>query len=69
MSKSKPKYLREKLLKSKALAAYQPDFAAAILTEEEYTLDDAISALDAALSAPIDPVNVSAVIPAEEGAE
>lgn len=43
------KYTREKLLRSKALAEYQPDFAAAILTEEEYTIEGAKAVLDAAL--------------------
>lgn len=65
MSKSKSKFSTEKLLKSKALAGYQPDFAAAILTEEEYTIEDAISALDSALSAEI---VASAASGAEEGA-
>lgn len=65
MSKSKSKFSTEKLLKSKALSGYQPDFAAAILTEEEYTIEDAKSALDAALSAEI---VASAASGAEEGA-
>lgn len=55
MSKSKtttkpaPKYERERLLKSKALAAYQRDFAAAVLTEKEYTIKEAKAAIEAAL--------------------
>lgn len=46
-----PKYTRERLLKSKALAGYQPDFAAVILTEPEYTISEAKAALDAVLHA------------------
>ncbi len=54
MSKSKttenaPKFTREKLLQSKALEGYQPDFAAAILTKEEYTIAEAQAAIEAAL--------------------
>ena len=43
------KYTREKLLKSKALAGYQPDFAAVILDKEEYTIKQAKAAIEAAL--------------------
>ena len=46
-----------KLLKSKALAGYQKDFAKAILTEPEYSLDDAIRTLDKALNKPLKGVN------------
>ncbi len=46
-----------KLLKSKALSGYQRDFAKAILTEPEYSLDDAISTLDKALNKPLKGVN------------
>lgn len=56
MSKSKNnektveiKYTRERLLKSKALSGYQPDFMAVILTEKEYTISEAKAVLDAAL--------------------
>lgn len=54
MSKSKTtdsgvKYTRERLLRSKALAGYQPDFAAVILDKEEYTIEEAKAALDTAL--------------------
>lgn len=53
MSKSKTdggvKYSREALLRSKALSGYQPDFAAAILTKEFYTLNEAKAALDSVL--------------------
>ena len=56
MSKSKnnektveTKYTRERLLKSKALSGYQPDFMAVILTEKEYTISEAKAVLDAAL--------------------
>lgn len=37
------------LLKSKALAAYQPDFARVILKEPRYSIDEAIEALEQAL--------------------
>ena len=40
------KYSTEKLLKSRCLAAYQPDFARVILTEPEYTISGAIDALE-----------------------
>lgn len=43
------KYPTEALLKSKALSKYQPDYARAILTKPEYTLDEAISAIERAL--------------------
>lgn len=54
MSKSRTtdsgvKYTRERLLRSKALAGYQPDFAAVILTKKEYTIEEAKAALDTAL--------------------
>lgn len=44
-----PVYQTERLLKSKALAMYQPDFAAVILKKDFYTLEEAKAALDAAL--------------------
>ena len=37
------------LLKSKALSDYQPDFARAVLTEPEYTIEGAKAVLDKAL--------------------
>lgn len=40
------KYRTEKLLCSKHLEGYQPDFARAILTEPEYTIRDARRILD-----------------------
>ena len=43
------KYSTEKLLKSRRLAAYQPDFARVILTEPEYSVEEARAALDAVL--------------------
>ena len=46
---AEPKYTRERLLKCKALAKYQQDFARVILTAPEYTLSEAIAALDAVL--------------------
>ena len=54
MSKSKSndndiKYTREKLLKSKALGEYQQDFAAVILVNDSYTINEAKAALDAVL--------------------
>lgn len=39
----------EKLLKSKQLAGYQPDFARVILTEPAYSVSGAKEALDKAL--------------------
>lgn len=44
--KKEKKYPTEKLLKSKALAGYQQDFARVILTEPEYTIEGAKAALD-----------------------
>lgn len=54
MSRSKTtdggvKYSREALLRSKALAGYQPDFAAVILKEAYYTIEEAKAALDTVL--------------------
>lgn len=43
------RYSRERLLKSKALAGYQKDFARVILTKEEYSIEEARAALDAVL--------------------
>lgn len=43
------RYSTERLLRSKALAEYQPDFARAILTEPEYTIEEAKAAIDAVL--------------------
>lgn len=43
------RYPTEKLLKSKALSGYQPDFARVILKEPEYNIEEAKSALDAVL--------------------
>jgi hypothetical protein len=40
------KIATENLLKSKALAGYQQDFAKAILTKPEYTIEEAIATLD-----------------------
>lgn len=34
------------LLKSKALSGFQPDFAQAVLTEPEYTVEEALAALN-----------------------
>lgn len=49
MSKSKIKYQTERLLQSKALAGYQKDFARVILTDPEYTVEEAKAAIEAAL--------------------
>ena len=43
------KFKTERLLKSKALAGYQQDFAKVILKKEEYTIEEAKAALDAVL--------------------
>ena len=43
------KYPTAKLLKSKALSGYQQDFARVILSEPEYTIEDAKAALDKVL--------------------
>lgn len=42
-AKSAKKFRREVLLKDPRFAKYQKDFLAAILTEEEYTADDALA--------------------------
>lgn len=39
-------YPTEKLLKSRYLAGYQPDFARAILTEKEYSPKEAVKAIE-----------------------
>lgn len=50
MSKSnEQKFSTERLLKSKALAEYQPDFARVILNKPEYTIKEAKAAIEAAL--------------------
>ena len=43
------RYATEKLLKSRHLKGYQPDFARVILTEPEYSVEEAKAALDAVL--------------------
>lgn len=50
MKSNKVKIATTKLLKSKALAGYQQDFARAILTKPEYTVDEAKAELDKILS-------------------
>ena len=52
MSKSKQeiKYTAEVLLKSKALSAYQQDFAKVILADGEYTIEEAINKIEKALN-------------------
>ncbi len=42
-AKSAKKYKREVLLKDRRFAKFQKDFLAAILTEEEYTVEDALA--------------------------
>lgn len=44
--KSSGKIPTESLLKSKALSGYQVDFAKAILTKPEYTVEEARAELD-----------------------
>ena len=43
------RYATEKLLKSSHLKEYQPDFARVILTEPEYSVEEAREVLDAVL--------------------
>ena len=43
-------YTAEKLLKSKALAGYQQDFARIILTKPKYTVEEAKATLDEVLN-------------------
>ena len=43
------KYPTAKLLKSKALSGYQQDFARVILTEPDYTIEEAKAELDRVL--------------------
>lgn len=45
-SKTKKTYPTEALLKSKALAGYQPDFARTLLTKPAYTVREAKAVLD-----------------------
>lgn len=42
-AKSAKKFRREVILKDPRFAKYQKDFLAAILTDDEYTLDDALA--------------------------
>lgn len=41
-----PRHPTELLLKSKALSSFQQDFARAVLTEPEYTVEEALTALN-----------------------
>ena len=43
------KYPTSALLKSKALSGYQQDFVRAVLTESEYTIEEATALLDNAM--------------------
>lgn len=45
-NKTEKTYPTEALLKSKALAGYQPDFARALLTKSAYTVREAKDVLD-----------------------
>ena len=47
--KSEKRYPAEALLKSKALSGYQKDFVKVILAHKEYTVQEAIEALDKVL--------------------
>lgn len=47
--KNEKRYPAEALLKSKALSGYQKDFAKVILANKEYTVQEAIEALDKVL--------------------
>ena len=49
MEKKETTFRTERLLKSQALAGYQPDFARAILKKPFYTISEAKAALDAVL--------------------
>lgn len=42
-AKSAKKFRREVILKDPRFSKYQKDFLAAILTDDEYTLDDALA--------------------------
>lgn len=42
-AKSAKKYRRDVILNDSRFAKYQKDFLAAILTEDEYTIDDALA--------------------------
>ena len=48
MSKSEKevKYSTKKVLESKELSKYQRDFAKVVLTESEYTLDEAVKEIE-----------------------
>ena len=46
---AEPKYTRERLLKCNALAKYQRDLVTVALVNPEYTISEAIKAVEAAL--------------------
>lgn len=48
-SKKEKMYPTDKLLKSRHLSGYQPDFAKVILTEPAYTINQAKSTIDKVL--------------------
>jgi len=43
------KYTTDSLIKSKALAKYQRDFVRVVLTKPEYTLEEAVEAIEGEL--------------------
>ena len=43
------RYSRENIIKAKALQRYQPDVVRAVLTKPEYSISEAVAALNAAL--------------------
>lgn len=49
ISQQQKRYPTAKLLKSRALSGYQRDFARVILTEPEYTIEEAKAELDGVL--------------------
>lgn len=46
---AEPKYTREQLIRCKALAKYQRDFVTVALVNPEYTIPEAIKAVEAVL--------------------
>lgn len=47
--KNEPKFSRDALIASKALACYQRDFVGVVLTKSEYTLEEAKAEIEKAL--------------------
>lgn len=46
VNRTAPRFSTEQLLKSRALSGFQPDFARAVLTGPEYTVEEALDALN-----------------------